>query len=331
MAKINWKKVRKRVFIFLIINFILYIAACFVLIYWPLPKKKDVKNYDFSSIKKKTHNAAHGTANWVKLRDDKNLFCRIYDSESKAVMILIHGSGSESRYLSSLADSLAKAKIATVLTPDLRGHGKSEGKRGDIDYMGQLEDDIEDIIEYSRKNLGAQKIILAGHSSGGGFVLRFIANRQSAKVDKAILIAPYLGHNAPTTKPNSGNWVTVAIKRWVGLSMFNNIGIHKFDHLPVLFFNRPETINDKLQLPSYSYRMAVNFAPRSYKSDIAKIGMPCLVLVGQKDESFYPEKFKEVFEPAEKFVKTEVLPDVNHIGIVSNPAVIEHIIKWMPN
>ena len=242
---------------------------------------------------------------------------------------MIHGSGSESRYLRNLARSLADSSMATVLTPDLRGHGENQGRRGDIDYIGQLESDIEDIILYSKKQLGAKKIILAGHSSGGGFVLRFIGNPQNTKVDKAILLAPYLGHDAITTKPNSGNWVTVAIKRWVGLSMLNRLGITKFDGLPVLFFNRPEEINNKLQVAAYSYRMAVNFAPNDYKKDIANINIPCLVLVGGKDESFYPEKFKVVFEPVKKLLKTEILVDANHLDIVKSPKSVEHIINWM--
>lgn len=133
MTKINWKKLQKRVSIFCLVNATLYIATCFVLIYWPLPKKKDVKNYDFSSIEKNINTFTLDRPRWIKLRDGKNLFCKIFNSECKAAMILIHGSGSESRYLGSLAHSLAKAKIATVLTPDLRGHGENEGKRGDID------------------------------------------------------------------------------------------------------------------------------------------------------------------------------------------------------
>ena len=59
-------------------------------------------------------------------------------------MILIHGSGSDSRYLADIANAIANKNIATVITPDMRGHGRNTGKRGDIDFIGQLEKDIED-------------------------------------------------------------------------------------------------------------------------------------------------------------------------------------------
>lgn len=329
MSKIGWSKIGKRIAVSFLVSSIVYLAISFILIYWPIPVKKDIKNYDYSSIKKRSNTSLLGDSQRIKARDGYEIFSRIYKSENKDVLILIHGSGSESRYLASLADSLSKAKIATVLTPDLRGHGENKGERGDIDYIGQLENDIEDLIGFSKQNLGAKKIILAGHSSGGGLVLRFIGNPKNTKVDKAIMLAPYLGYDAPTVKSNSGGWVTVARKRIVGLSLLNYIGIKKFNALPVLLFNRPESINDKLQVPNYSFSMTVNFAPKNYKVEINKIDIPCLVLVGEQDESFYPKQFKIAFEPAKKFVTAEILPNTTHLSLVKNQETFERIKEWM--
>jgi len=186
------------------------------------------------------------------------------------------------------------------------------------DYIGQLENDTEDLITYCKQNLGAEKNILGGHSSGGGFVLRFIGNPKNTKVDEAIMLAPYLGYDAPTLKPNSGGWVTVALKRIIGLSMLNNIGIRMLNGLPVLFFNRPKAYDDRLQVPSYSFRMTMNFTPENYREDIKKIAIPCLVLVGEQDESFYPNQFQLAFEPAKRFVKTEVLDSTKHLDLVTH-------------
>lgn len=328
MTKIIGNKIGKRIAISLLTSCLIYAVICFVLIYWPIPGKKEIKNYDYSSIKKNSNSSLLGERQWIKTRIGSMIFCRVYNSENKDVLILIHGSGSESRYLASLAGSIAEAKIATVLTPDLRGHGESGGKRGDLDYIGQLEDDTEDLIIYSKQNLGAKKIILAGHSSGGGFVLRFIGNPKNTKVDKAIMLAPYLGYDAPTVKPNSGGWVTVALKRIIGLSMLNNIGIRILNGLPVLFFNRPEAYDDKLQVPSYSFRMTVNFTPKNYREDIKKIDIPCLVLVGEQDESFYPEQFQLAFEPAKRFVKTEILDSTKHLDLVTHQETFKRIEEW---
>ncbi len=329
MEKIIWSKISRRIVIFSLTSCFVYAAICLVLIYWPIPETKEIKNYDYSSIKKDSNGFLLGEKQWIKTRNGSKVFSRLYDSENKDVLILIHGSGSESRYLASLASSIAEAKIATVLTPDLRGHGENDGKRGDVDYIGQLENDLDDLIMYSKQNLGAERIILAGHSSGGGFVLRFIGNPKNTKVDEAIMLAPYLGYDAPTVKPNSGGWVTVALKRIIGLSMLNKLGIKLLNGLPVLFFNRPEAYDDKLQVPSYSFRMTINFTPENYKEDINHIDIPCLVLVGAQDESFYPEQFQLAFEPAKKFVKTEILDGTSHLSLVSNQETFERIRSWV--
>jgi non-heme chloroperoxidase len=282
-------KIAKSIIKTLLISCCVYLFISFVLVYWPISLKKEVKNYDFSSLKKKKPGATKGEKMFYKTRNGSQLFARVYKSQSENVMILIHGSGSESRYLSTLADSIAEANIATVLTPDLRGHGENTEKKGDVDYIGQLENDLEDLILYSKQKMNAKNIILAGHSSGGGFVLRFIGNQKNTKVAKAIMLAPYLGHDAPTVKPNSGGWVTVAMKRIIGLSMLNNVGFSKLNDLPVLFFNRPASINDKLQVPAYSFKMTINFGPKNYIDEIKNIDVPCLnQLINMLKQKLWP-------------------------------------------
>ncbi|MFV8226118.1 alpha/beta hydrolase [Christiangramia aquimixticola] len=325
------KKNLKRVVIFLAVNLCLFFITAFILIHWPIPQKEKIENYDYSSIDTLSVKSFRKNEKWIKMRDGNNLFSEIYPSQSKTALILIHGSGSESRYLETLAGNISQDKIATVITPDLRGHGRNLKDQSDINYIGQLEEDIEDIIKYSKDSLNAKKIILAGHSSGGGLVLRYIGNSNLTKIDKAIMIAPYLGHDAPTVKPESGGWVTVGVKRWVGLSMLNTIGIQNYNEKPVLFFNRPEAYEDSLQNKSYSYRMAVNFAPKDYEKDIANLRTSSLVLVGEEDESFYSGKFKEVYRPAAKYADIQIMENVNHLNIVKDSDVLKRIENYILN
>ena len=61
--------------------------------------------------------------------------------------MLVHGSGSHSRYRFPLARAIAERDAAHVYTPDLRGHGLNPACRGDVDYIEQLEDDLADLVE----------------------------------------------------------------------------------------------------------------------------------------------------------------------------------------
>src|SRR3546814_16323875 len=59
----------------------------------------------------------------------------------------------------------------TVYALDIRGHGQSGPLRGDIAYVGQLEDDLADFLAASRIDHPAAQWTLIGFSSGGGFTL----------------------------------------------------------------------------------------------------------------------------------------------------------------
>ena len=94
------------------------------------------------------------------------------------------GSESGSGWLGIQFNRLASrlSDQAYVVVPDLRGHGASPERRGDVDYIGQMEDDIAALIETER--LPGQAVILAGHSSGGGLVTRFAGGEHGSKLIK---------------------------------------------------------------------------------------------------------------------------------------------------
>ena len=46
-------------------------------------------------------------------------------------------------------------------------------------------------------------LTLIGHSAGGGFALRVAGSPIQNLFERTILLAPYLGYDAPTNKPNS--------------------------------------------------------------------------------------------------------------------------------
>ena len=168
--------------------------------------------------------------------------------------------------------------IGEVVVPDLRGHGISPKIRGDIDYVGQYEDDIADLIEHLQNQKGnlsqdKREIVLGGHSSGGGFVVRFMGGQYGPLVDKAVMMAPFLKYDAPTTRQNSGNWAFPATRRLIGLSMLNAVGITVFNHLPVIAFNMPKPVLDgalgKTATLQYSYALNTSMAPRfNYEADL---------------------------------------------------------------
>src|SRR6476646_9927744 len=102
-------------------------------------------------------------------RDGTWLGFRHYAPSSPATgraAIVVHGSsGSSGGSIHALSAALAGRGVETWAV-DIRGHGIS-GTRGDIGYVGQLEDDLSDFVALLRKSAPSAPLTLVGHSSGG--------------------------------------------------------------------------------------------------------------------------------------------------------------------
>src|SRR3954447_21288195 len=110
--------------------------------------------------------------------------------------IFIHGSsGSSGTVNHALTHAIASRGVETWAL-DIRGHGGS-GTRGDIGYVGQLEDDLADFVAELRKTDSSAPLTLIGHSSGGGFALRVAGSPIQNLFERTVLLAPYLGYDAP--------------------------------------------------------------------------------------------------------------------------------------
>lgn len=224
-------------------------------------------------------------------------------------MVLVHGSASDGRAMQPLADSLAAAGFA-VYTPDIRGHGAS-GRRGRIGHVGQLEEDLADFLAAVEP---PSPRLLAGYSAGGGFALRVAAGPGAAAFYGYLLLAPFVGHDAPTYRPGGG-WVRVGVPRLVALHLLDRFGIRALHHLPVLRF----AVGDVLGLtPSYGFRLASNFRPRAdWRSEVAAVTAPMQVLVGADDGVSVPDAFAEAFARAGAAdIPVQQVPRVDHAGLV---------------
>jgi len=142
-------------------------------------------------------------------RDGTELAYRHYPPRSPAtgqLAIVVHGSSGSSVAVHALAKTLAERGVETF-APDMRGHGAS-GTRGDIAYLGQLEDDLSDFVGEIRKANPAAPLTLIGHSAGGGFALRVAGSPIQNLFVRTVLLAPYLGYDAPSSRHDAGGWAS---------------------------------------------------------------------------------------------------------------------------
>lgn len=262
---------------------------------------------------------------YFEARDGARLAFRLYPGTSgQRIAVLIHGSSADSHAMHGVARALVAQGI-TAYALDIRGHGAS-GRRGDVDYAGQLDDDLADFMTLLRSRHTEAKISLVGHSSGGGFALRTAGGRNRDLFDRYVLLAPMLHQDAPTARPNAGGWISAAKPRMIGIALLNSLGISWFDHLPVLFFALPPEAS-ATHTTSYSYRLQLNFRPHlDYMGDVRAITRPVQVLVGANDEIFIADQYAPLLEPLQSRLQVKVLPGVNHLGMVIDPIALSAIV-----
>ena len=258
-------------------------------------------------------------------RDGTELAYRHYPARVPAtgqVAVVVHGSSGSSIAVHALSKALADRGVETW-APDIRGHGAS-GTRGDIAYLGQLEDDLADFVAVVRSAAPTAPLTLLGHSAGGGFALRVAASPIHNLFERTVLLAPYLGYDAPTNRPNSGGWASADIPRILALQALRKIGVNCCEALPTLAFAVPPN-SEKILAPTYSDRLMRNFATRGYRLDLAAATKPLTIISGADDELMLADKYAEAAHAVAPSVDVKLIDGVNHMGIVSNPAAVSII------
>ena len=256
-------------------------------------------------------------------RDGESLSYRKYPSaKTDKVMICLHGSGSHGAYLHPLAQYLSK-EVGTVFVPNLRGHFGSGEVRGDCAYVGQLEDDIADLIEaFALQN---KEIFLLGHSSGGGLAIRLAGSSYADQFDGYVLLAPAIP--GTSTMRKKGSWAEVSLFKSISLSILNGFGVTRFNHVPVVRFNMPEVFQDGTETLSYTFNLNTSFHPRlpGYQDDIQGLNHRYILIVGEEDELMDPYAYQEILDP--KCI--EILKGEKHLTLTRNGEVMKRIAQWI--
>ncbi|WP_018295703.1 alpha/beta hydrolase [Corynebacterium lubricantis] len=318
------------------ITLIIYFGLALGFTFSQAPKQRSAaekKGIGFSSAVDADYSSLPALSTY-QARNGSRLPYRRYEEGNDRLIVLIHGSAWHGMQFHPMASALAARGLGTVVVPDLRGHGDNPQRRGDIDYIGQLEDDLADLIAEMQSEQNYGEVVVGGHSSGGGLVVRFAGGKHGHQADRFVLMAPFLKYNAPTTKPNSGNWAYPATRRIIGLTMLNNVGITALNHLPVISFAMPQEVLDgplgSTVTTQYSFRLNTGFAPRSnYKRDLAALQQPFLLIAGANDESFKAEQYEPVIAAQTKSGTYKILEGTSHIGVTTDTVAIKAIGDWV--
>jgi non-heme chloroperoxidase len=259
-----------------------------------------------------------------RARDGASLQYYVYRAEPDKIAVLVHGSAGPGSSMHALAQSLRVAGI-TAYVLDIRGHGGS-GRRGDIDYIGQLDDDLSDFVAQLGPAKHGETRTLVGFSAGAGFTIRFAGGPNGTLFDRYVSLSPILP-GAPTMRPNAGGWTNIALPRLITIAYLGRLGVHWFDGFPVIGY---AVSRDPSQdtTASYSYRLMMNFgAGRGYETYLKNIRRPAAILVGDADEQVVADQFAPLLQRLEVNIPVTLVPNMKHADMIAAPEALQMVVR----
>lgn len=144
-----------------------------------------------------------------------------------------------------------------------------------------------------------------------------------------VLLAPYLGPDAPTTRPSVGGWAATDVARIRDLAARAAAGDLSRQGEIVVRFNKAPAHRNGREVLAYTFRMTMAYHPRpDVGSDLSAIAMPLLVMAGARDEAFIAERYEPTISPFARGT-FRVLPELSHFGVVVDRRAIDVVAGWL--
>ncbi len=238
----------------------------------------------------------------VRASDGKTLFVRRWGVEegSPASLLILHGiTGYSGPYGQMMAEEFASGGYC-VYGMDLRGHGLSDGRRGDYPSEDRLVKDLTETAAFLKAK--SKKLVVLGHSLGALSAIMIVKNSPK-DVDGLVLISAAKKLRAGAYgKPKA----SAALKTLMGVALLRGSPLIEYRREGMTGVGDP-LFNFRYSARFYSalYGVGALGVSRMFRSgvldsphlDLDKpLGIPLLVGVGDHDELFPVEAAKEFCE-----------------------------------
>jgi alpha-beta hydrolase superfamily lysophospholipase len=246
----------------------------------------------------------------------------------KALVVLVHGQGDHSGRYTHVAEHLTREGYA-LWAADLRGHGKSGGKRGHVDNFNDYLDDTGRVIGKAKEQNPELKTFLIGHSLGGLVALDY-AEKHGSKLSGLVATAPLL-----RLKMQVPPWKAAVGRMLSGLtptfSMKTGLDPNLLSHDQEIVRNY---VNDPLVHGVASARFFTELlhAEEETIRDATKLTLPCLIMQGSGDGIVDPAATEDFFKGVASADKTLKIYEGLYHEVLNEPEkenILKEISAWL--
>lgn len=245
--------------------------------------------------------------------DGTPLKCLIRETGSNKWLIVTHGLGEHlGRHEFFLKLFSQNFNIAIY---DLRGHGRSGGKRAWVEDFGDFSKDLTVVIEYLKKHFSLQSYILFGHSMGGLITADFMQNhvKEDSYPEKVFLSSPAVG--APGLMgpvfANAPKFILESLTKLPTIPLQGVLNLRKLSHDSRVYesYVKDELTIMKIQTKLY---LEIMKASREVFSRPLRIHCPLYVSIGTDDVLVHPGLLIDYFSEVEKNAQLKVIEGGYH-------------------
>jgi alpha-beta hydrolase superfamily lysophospholipase len=207
----------------------------------------------------------------------------------KAVILFVHGIGEHIHRYDNWAAMFNKEGIGFAGV-DLPGHGRSDGRRGNIKSYVLLGEMIDILLSSCKKTFPGVPVYIYGHSLGGGIVLDYIL-RRNPKVKGAIVTGPQL---RLAFEPPKYKLILASLMKYLLPGLIQPTGLNadylSHDEAVVEKYKNDPLVHGKISVSLYQGLMtAANYS----LSHASELKIPTLIIHGGDDKLTSPEGSSE--------------------------------------
>jgi acylglycerol lipase len=265
----------------------------------------------------------------LNMRDGTNIYyAKDIPENPKAIVVIVHGFAEHFRRYEYVKGKL-NLKGYGVYRFDNRGHGKSEGDRGDIKNFMDFVFDADEVVDLARYEDPSLPIFMLGHSMGG-FITALYGIEFPNKLKGQILSGAAV-RKAPQVEGMKG-----------AFCQFLNIFIPKMrirNDLSELICTDKDVvenyINDPLVLKDATLRFYMQIliaGTKCIERNIDKYCYPCLIMHGGDDKIVPKESSQYFYDNISSKDKTIKIYDGLYHEIMNEKEkdhVIDDMINWL--
>jgi lysophospholipase len=261
--------------------------------------------------------------------DGRMLSYRLWEpTQQKLLLVIVHGFGEHGGRYDAFAQALAQQGVA-VACPDLWGHGRSDGRRGDIEEFGQYLDALESLTwEAFLARSREAGFAVFGHSFGGLLAIHW-ALRQPKGLRRLAIQSPLLGVGFPVPK-----WKEQLLRSLGGFCRRLQLptGLN-----PAWLSHDPSIVRDYRRDPLVHRLMSLRFyqmlqdAMRQAHEQASRLTRPMLLLYGTEDRVISVKACQAFFEQLTCEKRAVEFPGSYHElhHEPAKPLVIEEVLRWV--